>query len=238
MSDEQDGAVSDTRGDDGGGRAWAPLADRLGQQASADGQPTRWFDELWSAAEGGEVDLPWDRSDAYPPVSREVAALGPGAGRRAVVVGAALGADAEALQRAGWQTTAFDISPAAVRLATSRYPSSRVDYRVADLLELPDDLVGAFQLVVEVFTVQAMSPPVRTEAIAGIRRLLAPGGTAVVVQFVRGDTDPNAGPPWLLDEAEMRSFAAGDVVLTALTTEANPRPTGTTPIWLGVLRRD
>lgn len=229
--------MSDTRGDDGSPRAWAPLADRLGQRAVADGQPTRWFDELWSAAEGGEVDLPWDRSDAYPPVSRAVAALGPGAGRRAVVVGAALGADAEALQRAGWQTTAFDISPAAIRLATGRYPASQVDYRVADLLDLPDDLVGAFQLVVEVFTVQAMAPAVRTDAVAGIRRLLAPGGTAVVVQFVRGDTDPDDGPPWLLDEDEMRSFAAGDIELTTLTTQPNPRPTGTTPIWLGVFRR-
>jgi len=230
--------MADDRGSDGHGRGeWAPLADQLGQRATADGQPTRWFDELWSAAEGEEIDLPWDRSDAYPPVSREVEALGPGGGRRAVVVGAALGADAEALARAGWDTTAFDISPAAVRLATERYPDTQVDYRVADLLDLPADLVDALDLVVEVFTVQAMAPAVRDDAIAGIRRLLAPGGTAVIVQFVRGDTDPDDGPPWLLNEAEMRSFATHGYELTSLTVEPNPRPTGTTPIWLGVLSR-
>jgi len=230
--------MRDDRGSDGHGRReWAPLADELGQRATADGAPTRWFDELWSAAESDEVDLPWDRSEAYPPVSREVESLGPGDGRRAVVVGAALGADAEALSRAGWNTTAFDISPAAVRLATERYADSDVDYRVADLLDLPDDLVGVFDLVVEVFTVQAMAPVVRDDAVDGIRRLLAPGGTAVIVQFVRGETDPDDGPPWLLDEAEMRSFATDGYHLAQLTVEPNPRPTGTTPIWLGVLRR-
>ena len=50
-------------------RAWGPVADRLGQAAAADGEPTRWFEELWSAAARDEVDTPWDRDEPYPPVA-------------------------------------------------------------------------------------------------------------------------------------------------------------------------
>jgi SAM-dependent methyltransferase len=217
-------------------RSWARKAGRLAAETA--GEPTRWVEELWSSAERDEVDLPWDRTEPFPDVARFVADLGPGAGRPAVVVGAALGADAEALARAGWDTVAFDISPAVVRLVRQRYPESDVDYRNSNLLDLADDLVGAFDLVVEVFTVQSMPPSVRPQAVAGVRRLLAPGGTAVVVQFVRGDADPDAGPPWLLDRAEMESFAADDGVLADL--EVRPSPRGDRPrdrIWVATLRR-
>lgn len=216
-------------------RSWGRAADRLA--AEHRGEPTRWIEELWATAERDEVDLPWDRTDPFPDVAQFVADLGPGDGRRAVVVGAALGADAEALARAGWDTVAFDISPSAVRLAQQRYPESSVHYREGNLLELSDDLVGAFELVVEVFTVQAMPPSVRAQAAAGIRRLLAPGGTAVVVQFVRGDADPDEGPPWLLDRAEMEAFAGDDVVLASLEERPAPREDRVIPIWFAILRR-
>ena len=139
--------------------------------------------------------MPWDRSAAADVVVEEVAALGEPAGRRAVVVGAGLGADAEQLARTGWRTNAFDVSAAAVRVTRARYPGSAVEYRVADLLDLPDEMVGAYDLVVEVFSVQALPPSLRAEAVRGVRRLLAPGGAAVAVQFVRGDRPADLGPP-------------------------------------------
>ena len=101
-----------------------------------------------------------------------------GTGRRAVVVGAGYGADAEHLAALGYETTAFDISPAAVAAARERYPDSAVDYRVADLLDLPDDLVGAFDLVVEIYTIQALHGSLRERrgrpAYAGWSRRAAP----------------------------------------------------------------
>jgi SAM-dependent methyltransferase len=216
-------------------RSWARAADRLAAQTRD--EPTRWLQELWASAERNEVDLPWDRTEPFPEVARFVDALGPGAGRRAVVVGSALGADAEALARTGWDTVAFDVSSAAVRLAQQRYPDSAVRYRTADLLDLAGDLVGAFDLVVEVFTVQALPPSVRPQAVAGVRRLLAPGGTAVVVQFVRGDADPDEGPPWLLDRAEMESFAGEGVELADGQVRPSPRGVRGGEIWVATLRR-
>lgn len=216
-------------------RAWEPAADRLGQAAAADGEPTRWFEELWSAAARDELDTPWSRDDPYPPVADLLAEQGPGAGRRAVVVGAGLGADAEALAAAGWDTTAFDVSASAVDLARGRHPGSAVTYRVADLLDLPAELRHAFDLVLEVFTVQALPPSVRREAVAGVRELLAPGGTLLAVQIARepGESGDD-GPPWLLDDEEMHVFASPEVVLERLTQA--PLPNGRS-LHLAVLRR-
>lgn len=218
-------------------RSWSALADRLGRETTPD-QPTRWVEQLWTSAEQDDVDTPWDRTEPFPVIAAAMAELGPGDGRRAVVVGAALGADAEAAARAGWRTTAFDIAPAAVRLVRARYPQSPVDYREGDLLDLADDLVGAFDLVIEVFTVQAMPPAVRARATAGIRRLLAPGGTALVIQFERGDEDPDVGPPWLLDREEMQTFEGDDVRIESLELLPGPRADRDTPIWFARLKRD
>ncbi len=203
-----------------------------------DGEPTRWFEELWSAAARDEVDTPWDHTDPMPAVARHLDAIEPGEGRRAVVVGAGLGADAQATAAHGWDTTAFDISPTAIELVTARYPDSPVDFRVADLLDLPDDLRGAFDLVVEVFTVQAMPPTVRDRAGAGLRALLRPGGELLVVQGIRPDGTPyTEEPPWLLDEAEMRALAADDVRLVSLDRQDSAEETPW-PLWAAVFRRD
>jgi SAM-dependent methyltransferase len=217
-------------------REWSELADQLGVAAVAEGDPTRWYDELWSAAGRGEVPLPWDRTEPHPLLAAWTSEAGPAEGRRAVVVGCGLGGDSEHLARLGWRTTAFDISPAAVAAVRQRYPDSPVDYRQGNLLDLPDRLAGAFDLVVEIFTVQALHPTLRAQAGAGVRALLAPGGRALVVQFVRADDeDHTVEPPWLLSRAEMEAIASDDVVVDSLDT-VHP-PDGGHPLWRMLLRR-
>jgi SAM-dependent methyltransferase len=217
-------------------RDWDDLADRLGTRAVADGDPTRWYDELWSAAERGEVGLPWDHTDPHPVLADWVAADGDGAGRRAVVVGCGLGADSEHLARQGWRTTAFDISPAAVTAVRGRYPDSTVDYREGDLLDPADDLAGAFDLVVEIYTLQALHPSLREAAVAGVRRLVAPGGQALVVQMVRRDDEPRTDrPPWTLTRAEMEAVAGDGVELESL--DQVPRPGRPDQLWRMVVTR-
>jgi len=219
------------------GREWDDLADELGAKAVAEGEPTRWYDELWSAAGRGEVPLPWDHTDPNPVLASW--ATEPGDGRRAVVVGCGLGADSEFLARNGWRTTAFDISPAAVAAVRERYPGSTVDYREGNLLDLTGgsaDLVGAFDLVVEIYTLQALHPSLRDQAVAGVRGLLAPGGTALVVQVVRRDDQPRSTePPWTLTRAEMEAVAGDGVELESLDELL---PAGrVNPLWQLVLTR-
>ena len=219
-------------------RSWDVEGSRLAGQAAADGEPTRWFEELWSAAARDEVDMPWDRSAPYPPVLAHVDRAGDGSGRRAVVVGAGLGADAELLASRGYRTVAFDLAPSAVELARSRYPGTAVDYRVADLLDLAPDLVGAFDLVIDVFTVQALPRALRDRAVAGIRALLAPGGDLLAVQFVHEDGAPeDDGPPWLVTRAEMASLADRDVSLVSLTRGPHPLRAGGPDTWVGLFHR-
>jgi SAM-dependent methyltransferase len=222
-----------------GGRDWDDLADELGVRAVADGDPTRWYDELWSAAARGEVALPWDHTEPHPLLADWVAEHGDGVGRRAVVVGCGLGADSELLARHGFRTTAFDIAPAAVAAVRERYPRSPVDYREGDLLDLAGasaDLVGVFDLVFEIYTLQALHPSLRERAVAGVHGLLAPGGSALVVQMVRRDDEPRtAEPPWTLTRAEMAAVAGGEVVLESL---AEVLPAGrVNPLWRLVLTR-
>ena len=218
-------------------RDWDELADELGVAAVDDGDPTRWYDELWSAAARGEVPMPWDRTDPHDLLAG-FAEGRDGAGKRAVVVGAGYGADAEHLASLGYATTAFDISPAAVAATRERYPDSPVDYRVADLLDLPDDLVGAFDLVVEIYTVQALHGSLRDDAMAGVRRLVAPGGTLLVVQIVREDGEEvGAEPPWLLDRAEMAAFAGDGLVAESLDRLPNPDVAEARDRWRMVLTR-
>ena len=219
-------------------RNWDAEGTRLAGEAEADGEPTRWFEELWSKAARDEVDMPWDRTAPYPPVLALVDAAGDAAGRRAVVVGAGLGADAELLASRGYRTVAFDLAPSAIELARARHPGSAVDYRVADLFDLPDDLVGAFDLVVDVFTVQALPRPLREAAVDGVRSLVAPGGELLAVQFVHEDDAPeDDGPPWLVTRAEMESFAAGDVALVSLSRGPHPLRPGGPDAWVGLFRR-
>ena len=218
------------------GRDWDELADELGRRAVADGEPTRWYDELWAAGGRGDVSLPWDHTDPHPLLAEWTAAHGPGAGRSAVVVGCGLGADSEHLAALGWRTTAFDISPAAVAVVRERYPDSAVDYRVGDLLDLDPTLAAGFDLVVEVYTLQALHPSLREPAVAGVRALVATGGQALVVQMVRRDDEPRTEePPWTLTRAEVAAVAGDGVELTSLDeVRVEGRPY---PLWRAVLTR-
>jgi SAM-dependent methyltransferase len=179
-------------------RDWRVEADQLSTEAIAAGRPTAWFDELYAAAVAGEVAMPWDRDEPHALLREWAERAGlEGAGRRAVVVGCGLGADAEHVASLGFRTTGFDISPTAVKLAEARHPGSPVTYVTSDLLDLPASWRRAFDLVVEIYTLQAMPDPPRAAAARGVASLVADGGTLLVVQFRHEGTEPaDTGPPF------------------------------------------
>lgn len=210
---------------------WQGLADSLAERALRAGDATGWFEELYAAGRAGQVDVPWDRAGPREPVlqwARERG--GEGSGRRAVVVGAGLGFEAELVAGLGYATTAFDVSPTAVELARGRHPGSRVTYAVADLLALPEEWRRAYDLVVEVYTVQALPRDLRARATAAVRDLVAPGGTLVVVQAATRVVDED-GPPWPLTRDEVDAFAGDGVEAVDVRLVAD----GCT--WLAELRR-
>lgn len=211
---------------------WHERADVLAAQAISDGSPTTWFDRLYAEGSAGVVTMPWDRSEPAPPLRDWLQERGAvGDGLRAVVVGCGLGADAEHLAGLGFETVAFDVAPSAVGVAQDRHPGSAVDYRVADLLDLPGEWLGAFDLVVEIYTVQALPDPPRSAAVEGVRSLVAPGGTLFAVEFrADGEFDSTSGPPFALCRGRMRSFAGDGLEQVELTAIEGER-------WRAVFRR-
>ena len=170
-------------------------------------EDTAWFERLYAAAEAGEASVPWNRGGPNPFLAQWVREhAGDGAGRRALVVGTALGDDAELLSDRGYAVTAFDVSPTAIEGARRRFPSSSVDYRVADLLALPEEWRGAFDLVAECITVQALPLSLRDRAIDAIASTVAPGGTLVVVSGIFDGEGERDGPPWPLTREELDRF--------------------------------
>jgi SAM-dependent methyltransferase len=201
---------------------WEQHAGRLAERSLAAGDATGWFEQLYAAGRAGSVAMPWSREHPHPLLAtwtRERAL--DGTGLRAVVVGCGLGADAEHVAALGYDTMAFDVSSTGVDLARSRHPGTAVRYVVADLLALAADWSAAFDLVVEVYTVQALPDPPRRRAIGEVAGLVAPGGTLVVVAAARDDADPAPdGPPWPLTRDEVEAFAADR--LTAVRIERIP----------------
>jgi pimeloyl-ACP methyl ester carboxylesterase/SAM-dependent methyltransferase len=211
---------------------WDAQGDRLAARSLAAGDATGWFDSLYRAGADGEVPMPWDRTFPHPLLTEWAGARRlTGGGRRAVVVGCGLGADAEYVARHGYETVGFDVADTAIRLARARVPGSPVRYVTADLLDLPADWRRAFDLVVEIITVQALPDPPRRQAIVNVGRLVAPGGTLLVVAAADADHDDDddspaetgKGPPWPLRRDEIDAFAGDGLTLVRVERVADPR---------------
>jgi SAM-dependent methyltransferase len=178
---------------------------RLAAESLAVDDPTGWFERLYAAADAGDTVVPWDRGAPHPLVLEWAESRKPeGEGRRALVVGAGLGFDAELVAGLGYETTAFDISATAVETARTRHPGSRVHYRTADLLDPPAEWSQAFDLVVESLTVQSMPVGPRAQAIRSVAGFVAPGGMLLVVAFAGEAQDE--GPPWPLSGDDIEAF--------------------------------
>jgi len=196
-------------------------ARRLATASLAADDPTGWFEQLYADAASETSEVPWDRDAPQRLLVQwaQASALR-GAGRLAVVVGCGLGADAEYVAALGYATVAFDVSPTAVSLARTAHPGSEVDYICADLLDLPAHWCDAFDLVVESMTVQSMPKAYRPAATRNIARMVAPGGTLLVVASAAPEEEPpgrpDAGPPWPLTRDEVLVFGSDPLQLVAL----------------------
>ena len=205
-------------------RAWNGRADELAAEAYREGAPTAWFDRLYAEGAAGTTTMPWDRDAPYPLLAEWADTVDlTGEGKRAVVVGCGLGADAEFLAGRGFVTTGFDIAPSAIEEASRRHPDSGVDYRTADLLALPEPWRGAYDLVVEIFTLQALPEPPRADAAVGVRSLVAPGGTLLLIAFRQDGSQPaDEGPPFPLTEEFVTAMATGGLQIATLERRDGP----------------
>jgi SAM-dependent methyltransferase len=196
------------------------MADRdavraLAERHIAAGDPTGWFEALYASAGQDTSAIPWADRGPNPNLVQWLDRNSPPAGTRALVVGCGLGDDAEELARRALSVTAFDVAPSAVRWCGRRFPHSGVSYVVADLLDPPAAWRGAFEFVLESYTLQALPAPTRHAAMAKLATLVAPGGTLLVICRAREPHNPAGAAPWPLTRDELHALVSeGSLVET------------------------
>ena len=198
----------------------------LAAEYTGKGNQLGWFDALYREAERGEGVVPW--GDSVPNAGLlEFWRKHPleTAGKRALVIGCGLGDDSEQLAKWGFETTGFDISPTAIAATRKRYPDTKVEYAVADLFHPPAEWLRAFDLVLEIYTVQAFTGDLRARSIAKIAEFVAAGGRLLVIARGREDGEPEGqGPPWPLTRKEIDGFRRAGLEEESFEDYADPEP--------------
>jgi SAM-dependent methyltransferase len=205
----------------------------LADGAAASGDALGWFERLYAEAESGDAVVPWADLEPNPflVAALDERGLPPG---RALVVGCGYGDDAAHLAGLGWTVAAFDVSPTSVAKAKERWASlgDAVQWETCDVLKPFRGWLSAFDLVVEVYTVQVLPPgsPERMGAPAEIGGCVKPGGRLVVVARARPDGEPLGAFPWPLDRAELDSFAAEGTLLVEESVVQRTDPSEDPPV--------
>lgn len=184
-------------------------ARQLAAQFAEQGDVTGWFDALYKEAAGDNERIPWAdlEPNKYFRAWAERTGL-KGDGRKALVIGCGLGDDAVYLDDLGFEVSAFDISPTAIEWAKRLHSERKIQFEVADLFEPFRDWLGAFDLVLEVYTIQPLPLEMRERAIDSVAAFVAPGGELVVVTRGREDDEAVEELPWPLSRKELSRFEA------------------------------
>ncbi len=185
------------------------VADRLRAECESAGEPLGWFDAVYRGAKGDPAMVPWGHERVRPELAQWLDALPADVARGQVLdIGTGLGDNAHALAQAGFAVTAFDISKRAVDWASRRFPDDRIEWAAHNLMDPPPAAWReAFDLVCEVYTLQALRQAMRAPAIARLPDFVAPGGQLLVITKAT-DTAPHGDtPPWPLQRAELDVLA-------------------------------
>lgn len=171
------------------------------------GDTTGWFDALYKEAAGNTERIPW--ADLEPnPYFKEWAERNDlsGDGRSALVVGCGLGDDANYLNQLGFKVSAFDLSPTAIDWAKKLYGEIDIRFEVMNLFEPYRGWLGAFDFVLEIYTIQPLPMEMREDAIDAVSRFVKDGGELVVVTRGREDDEPVDQVPWPLSRKDLSRF--------------------------------
>ena len=138
-------------------------------------------------------DTPWDKGRAAPPLvafleTRRIAG-------RVLVPGCGTGHDVRALSAQGAEVTGLDLAPLALERARNHPPAGTERYLEGDFLELPDELRGAFDWVVEHTCLCALEPDDRARYARSVHAALRPCGHYLAIFYRHIEDYTGDGPP-------------------------------------------
>jgi SAM-dependent methyltransferase len=175
-----------------------------------------WFDALYSEADGNTENIPWAdlEPNQYLKTWADTAGL-KGDGRTALVVGCGLGDDAAFLDDLGFKVSAFDISPTAIEWAKKLYGEKDIRFEVMDLFEPADEWIGAFDLVLEVYTIQPLPLEMRSKVMDAIAGFANAKGELIIVSRLRENDEEPDEVPWPVSRKELKRFEENGFEQTA-----------------------
>lgn len=180
-----------------------------------------WFEALYKESAGNNEMIPWAdlEPNRYFRAWAETKVLN-GNGRKAMVVGCGLGDDAKYLSDLGFEVTAFDISPTAIEWAKKLYGDAGIQFETADLFHPFRNWLGAFDFVLEIYTIQPLPIEMRPQVIDAVAAFVAPGGSLVVVTRGREDHDQTEELPWPVSRRDLSRFEENGLTQTDFQTMA------------------
>jgi len=155
-------------------------------------------------------ETPWEKGEATPVLAEVMERHGEVFQGRVLVPGCGHGHDARWLAARGMRVTGVDIAPLAIEKAQAMDVKKQVDFRLADLFALPDDMLGAFDLVWEHTCLCALPLKLRTQYAQGVRSALKAEGLVAGVFFMNPEMEPGEqGPPFGISEEELETLWRG-----------------------------
>ncbi len=157
--------------------------------------PNKWEADYRHKTDG------WDLGGPTPAFKR-LAASGRFTPGRMIVPGAGRGHDAREFARHGFQVTAVDFSPTAIReMKRLADPEAPIEILQHDMFTLPHAFDGSFDYVLQYTCFCAIDPKRRGDYADLIARLLKAGGIYIDLAFPL-DGRPG-GPPFAVSESEI-----------------------------------
>jgi 2-polyprenyl-3-methyl-5-hydroxy-6-metoxy-1,4-benzoquinol methylase len=168
--------------------------------------PLGWFNSIYTDAEGDYNRVFWADLEPSPYLLEWLDKCSSLQNKKAIAIGCGVGDDAEAMSVAGYEVTAFDISPEAIKLCKNRYPNSKVNYLVENLFNYPKEWAESFDLVYECNTIQVLPGKYRIQARNAIFSLMAKDAHLLVSCRSRLKGQQENDIPQPLDKDEIDGF--------------------------------